>query len=156
MERPDLWQTSMTEQHLGEGTSMKADSIASTWTRNVERQYQQKEGHGQWGQIEPELLLCLGRTKRVVGLEPGDGPQGRSRTTPPNETLSQEAETLSTQKEPWGAMADRVGGKGQGQGHKLKKSFCHQFGNMLAETVRGLCRVQARDHTASPRRWSRR
>lgn len=133
---------------------MKADSTASTWTRNVEGQYQQKEGHDQWGQTDPELLLRLGRAKWVVGLEPGHGPQGRSRTTPPSKTLSQEAETLSTQKEPWGAMADRVGGKGQGQGCKLKKSFCHQFGNMLAETVRGLCRVQARDHMASPRRWS--
>ena len=87
---------------------MKADSTASTWTRNVEGQYQQKEGHGQWGQTDPELLLRLGRAKWVVGLEPGHGPQGRSRTTPPSKTLSQEAETLSTQKEPWGAMADRV------------------------------------------------
>lgn len=120
----------------------------------MEGQYQQKEGPGQWEHTEPELLLCLGRAKRVVGLEPGHRPQGISRTTPPSETLSQEAETLSTQKEPWGAMADRVGGKGQGQGHKLKKSLCHQFGNMLGETVRGLYRVQAKDHTASPRRCS--
>lgn len=120
----------------------------------MEGQYQQKEGHGQWGQTEPEFLLCLGRAKRVAELEPGHRPQGSSRTTPPSETLLQEAETLSYQKEPWGAVADRVGRKGQGQGPKLKKSLCHQFGNMLGETVRGLCRVQARDHTASPRRWS--